>query len=756
MAADNILVKGFVDFQGIDLTASDLAREPKYATEATNVDYKKSGAMTKRKGFKGVSVGDFGGYGSAAYSNLDITNGQINEEIVSIDEDAYVLRKHDLTITYTGPNTAYVDLFYSKDDDTFLCNVYDNNVLVLSEDLGTVIDQPSFTDIATLITSINALANFSASASGATTVPAAFLNNTRNLILDPASTITYEYLEVIPTPTGYSSPFAGAQAKINESYFENASFANHRSCLYIATGYDALHKYDGQRLYKAGLPTASIDSVALAGAGAITATNIQYKVVYEYTDAKGNVITGIESDLSAKISPAAQQIDITVDNILDTSGYDTDSSDLIIRIYRNRTEDSTTFYEVGFVVNDGTVATQIFTDNVAINSEGVEFIDPIKPHTLPPIAKYISTHQGLLVLTGIEDDVNGVRYSDIDSGEYFPINNSFLTESNFGDKNSGIAPLGNSLFVFKDRSIFQIVGNLADDLFRVDLFGSARIGCVAHATIHEVNGFLLFLSDKGVYSLNQNEQSLEELSEKVEPLFSSYRTTYNMKKAVAVNWLNNDKYVVMLPTVLNDHATSYNVVVFDYFRRAWLSWTSINALGGFVIKDESLYFQERKFRVASGLTETYLYKFQDTGDIWDYADHTAAISYSFKSHWEAMGEPSLFKKFVRCKLHSLELSDDDFESDDFSVRLRTETDYFNTTRTDTTLSFSGSSGGWGVDIWGLFAWGATRLIGRKTKLLPMKCRSLRLILSNDTLHENVLISGYEFEVVPAYKPYIKE
>lgn len=757
MAADNIFQKGFVNFQGLDLRSSDLERQPQYATELKNVEYRKSGAMSKRNGYHGRS-NTRGGYGLSNYSDISTTTGQIEEKLVTIDENGHVLLEKELTLTYTGPDSAYIDLYYNESDAQFVADVYENNTLVLHFLAGVVINEASFIPISDLITSINGLTGFSASSSGSTTQPAAFLNITRNLdILSTGSVIPYEYWETIALPTNAPAPFTLTQTKINNEDFENATFANINNVLYIATGYDALYKYDSVRLYKAGLPTSSITGVALGGAGAITATNIQYKAVYEYTDAKGNIITSIESDLSTKISPSAQSVDITVDNILDTTGYDTDSTDLLIRIYRNRVEDSITFYEVGFVVNDGTSATQVFNDNIAINNEGVEFIDPIKPHGLPPIGKYLTVHQGLLIMSGNNTNVNTIAYSDIDSPEYFPpADNQFICETSAGDKVTGIAPLGNTLFIFKNKSIFQITGTMSEDIFRVDLFGSAKIGCTTHHTIAEVNGFLFFLSDKGVFALNQNEQSLTEISEIVESKFISYNLTYNSQKVTAINWIENDKYIIHLPTVSDDHSTSSVVMVYDYFRKAWLEWDNINAMGGLETKDNKLYFQEREFRSVSGNTEDYIYIVKDTGDTWDYADHNQAIEFTYKSHWESLQEPSLFKKFTRCKIHSLGLSNDDFESDGFILNLETETDYFTAPRTQAALSFIGSNGGWGTDLWGDFSWGATRLIGRTTKLKPMKCRSLRLILENTVLHQNVLISGYEFEVAASYKAFIKE
>ena len=503
MAVDHKLLKGFANFQGLDLRSSDLQRSSEFATEALNVDFRKTGAMTKRKGHQ-AKQGTFGGFGTGVFADLNTTTGQITEKLVTVDSNLYIQKNETLTITYTGPDLARADLYLLDDGSEFVLDLYDDNVLVSQISLGLVKGESSFKDIATLVTEITAVTNFSAVASGNDTRPAAFLDITRNLDIDSGgATIPYLVWELAALPTNAPTPFTTAQTKTGESDFENATFANLNSVLYIATGYDPLYKYDGTRIYRAGLPKPATAPTTNLIAGSVTDTNRKYQYTYEYTDAKGNIIESQASDESGLVSPTAQDVEVTVSNILDTTGFDTDSTDLKINLYATESGGST-FYLIKTVVNDGTSATQVIVDDVASPSLGVDFIPPVKTPGLPPIGKYLTSFQGLLIIGGDNNNVDTVHYSDIDSPEYFdPASSSFLVDTSMGDKVTGVAPLGNSLFVFKNNTIHQLTGELADDKFRVDLYGNARIGCAAHATIQEVNGFLTFLSSKGVYALDQ-------------------------------------------------------------------------------------------------------------------------------------------------------------------------------------------------------------------------------------------------------------
>lgn len=751
MAVPYNLIKTFNAWKGLDLRSSDITRTSEYASDLNNLQYRKTGAMTKRKGYKWKADSSGGGCGVFRYTDIDNTNGAAIERLVSISDTLNELKTGSISITYSGSNTAYVDLIL-EDDGNFYLNVFEDNALISSIALGNAVDSPSFVSVADLVLAIDALTGFTAIATGDDTVPACFANATKNLTITASATnIEFNYWEALDS--SISSPFQDIVDNKNNSNFENASFVNINNILYIGSRFQDLYKFDGTKVYKAGMPQANIISATNIGPGNVPNTPT-YITVYRYTDAKGNIITGIPSN-PVEVAASNAQIELDITSIDSTSGFD--AANVIIEIYRNK-NGGLGYFLVDEIANiPGT--NQTYIDDKVDADVLVEYIVPLKPHGLPPKLAYITLYQGLLIGTGNTDNVNTVFYSDIDSPEYFPpADNSFNTEGLRGGPNSGIKPLGNSLFVFKNSSIYQILGNMADDVFSVDLYGQGDIGAEAHATIEEVNGNLMFLSNKGVYSLSQTSQTLQQVSEIIEPIFTSFKREYTFKRATAINWLEEDKYMVYLPIEDTNNAFSDTSIVlaYDYLRDAWLKWSNINAAGGFCLLNRDLYFVEYSYDAISAAVRNNIAKFFQNGNEQDYADHNAAISFTYKSHWEHLGEPSVFKKFLRTKVHSLDPSLDDFESDSFELELRSEIDWTLSISTQTFLDFRGNQDGWGDSAWGLFPWGNERLNSIRTKMKQTKCKAIRLILLNDKVNENVLISGIEMECAAPYQGFIKE
>ena len=121
-----------------------------------------------------------------------------------------------------------------------------------------------------------------------------------------------------------------------------------------------------------------------------------------------------------------------------------------------------------------------------------------------------------------------------------------------------------------------------------------------------------------------------------------------------------------------------------------------------------------------------------------------------------MGQPTLFKKFLRLKLYSLD-TEENFESPSFKLNADIEKDFPSVSRGVITYDFGqASGGGWGAFPWGESPWGSTTLLQLKSKLPTGKSKSIRVSFSNNTASENILLTGYEMEVAMPYMMEIKE
>lgn len=815
----NTISKYYNNILGLDLRVSDLTRNSNAATGATNVLLRQTGALTKRNGFQINTEIGTGGAGLIKYNNVDLGTGTITEELLSIDDSLYQYTQQTFTITYTGSNTAYYDLYLDPDTAIFKFDMYDNNANVLALDLGTG-EEASPVTISNLKTNVDAVSDFSMAITDAGSTPAAYSKIVRSKNLDSIGVDNYYYTwELIPSPGTYTTPFTAHWATRQNADFEIASHAQLLDVLYIANGYDALHKYDGNRIYKAGLPKPTTPTEGVGAGSALTAGNYSWKYTYEHTDAKQNILTSKDSSTVSFTSAGSDSRTITMTHLTAASGYgtaeatcdSTNASTLTIsvatghdllagdEVYINdsisgevvkRSVVSVTattvvvdslvgvtsgdtisqtkltlwrtksggaiYYLVKEFVNDATTATVAYDDVNADSAILIDKIDSIKIPELPPSCRYIDVWRGQLVMTGDRENVNTVYYSDFD-GESFPTDQSFITEARLGGGNSGIKSLDNTLFVFKPRSIITCTGDLGTDQFQIDGMADDGVGCVANATIKELEGRVWFLGKLGIYSVNREGPKKE--SEVIEPKFPG---SYSAKRAIAHYWIEKDLYMIHLPIFTLDGSsnkymeTTSFILVYDLYRQAWYEWNTINFTGGIAEYNGNIYTSGFAIDPSDSLSKQYTYKLLDTGSSDDYADHVTGISFNYKTHWEALGEPSIFKKFLRIKVHSLDGTINDFESDKFQLAIDTEHDYRPVTEASLSLDFSGGIEGWGITPWGHFNWGESRLEQLMSKLSSKKAKSLRVIFSNSEIHQNILISGYELEIAAPYDIQLKE
>jgi hypothetical protein len=843
LAVPYILKKFFQNLEGLDLRSSDLVRSQNAATLIKNADFRDTGALNKRKGYQYLVRGDQGSgnvvsNGLAVWEDFDSATGAVNERLVSIGDALYEKLTDSITLTYTGSGIATYDVTLNATTLDWEFIIEEDGVVVTTQNLGDGTD-PSDMTISTLVTNLNGLTDFTCTGGSLSgSEKAAFIPTVvAQTVASTGTGITYHYWSAIDTPSGHSTPFSGHYAKKNDTSFENATFAQLNDVLYISTGYDEMQKFDGNRVYAAGLPQGVISSVTDAGAGSTFSigNKFDYKIEYEYKDARENIITGQISSVTSLTKAAADDNTVVVHNIKESAGtvsnlgfnldqatvngnqsgvttitvasghdikigdyvylldgvtssvvnrkvtattttsitiegaaVDVNNNEIIsnVKIYVYRTINYSAsgvpglFYLAKELVNDSGNDTQTFTDSVsdANLQANLQYVEPIKAHGLPPKCKYMTTWRGQLVMAGNVESVDTVYYSDIVSPEYFPpADQSFEVDRPV----TGLFAQDNVLYVFERSRIHGVTGDFGTDNFIRTLVSKEGIGCEAHATIAEVEGSVYFLSRQGVYSMSQ-QQGLTHIGAPIDPRFT-INSSYAFKQAVGFNHAIEDKYMLFLPIIgtlpgntLGADDTTSEIYVFDYFRKAWLQWSNFNFMGGIVTFDDELHFI-RRTESGGAEPDVQLIKLLKTDTEYDYSDHTQPITFNYATHWETLGEPSVWKKFLRVKFHSIDSTLRSFETDAFNLEVSAQHNFEPSINVGNfTVDFSGGAEGWGIGPWGEFPWGEARLKGAKKKLASKKVRSHRLRFDNSTLHENVLISGYELEIATSYRPNIKE
>lgn len=320
MAVNYTFVKRYENLAGVDYKSSDLKFPEIYATELRNISFTNTGSIEKRKGYQGA--GDTqGGRGLFTYKTYNTTTGLETIELVNIDDHVWKLKETTFSVTYTGASDiCSFQLYYHPDTSNYRCIITEGTTEVLNLNLGVGFDETVIVTVSTLVSAINALPGFTASCSVGT-MPAAFLDSTNYYDLKAASlSLKARYWSQVNSP---GTVFPGNATYKNDVNFENTSAVQLYNILYLSNGYDAVKKYDGQNVYNAGVPTCSGISLANTGvAGVLGVDNYSYKVTILQKDAQGNETEG-NWLLSNTVDYNGNRINVTVQNVLAASGYNT-------------------------------------------------------------------------------------------------------------------------------------------------------------------------------------------------------------------------------------------------------------------------------------------------------------------------------------------------------------------------------------------------------------------------------------------------
>lgn len=313
------IVRRYTTHQGLDLKSSALNRRIQFASSMRNAQYRKSGAPEKRKGWQFHSSSALG-FGFFNYKYVD-ADDQPQELPLSVGRTLYKLQFTTITVSYSGSESAaYLTLFYDPSTSQYRCQIIEGMTSVLDIALGTGFEGSPVT-IADLDTAISALTGFTATVVGDGTVPAAFIKIVRDAeVKANAWDGKAGYWTAVNSPI--TNPFDGSYTRRNSVDFENVSGVNLSNVIYLSNGYDEVYKFDGQNLYRAGLPTPASIATATA-AGGVTGANYVHRARYVQYDHAGNIVEGNMLSASPALNPAGNSMNVTVANVLAAAGFNT-------------------------------------------------------------------------------------------------------------------------------------------------------------------------------------------------------------------------------------------------------------------------------------------------------------------------------------------------------------------------------------------------------------------------------------------------
>jgi hypothetical protein len=448
------------------------------------------------------------------------------------------------------------------------------------------------------------------------------------------------------------------------------------------------------------------------------------------------------------------------------------SANLRINIYRNK-DGGSSYYLVAALPNDSFAASVTYLDGTADASLGAEYNVPAAGHGEPPEnMKYATVFQGSKILAGPK--THRVYRSDADGAEYYPTDTSFFELKSKSSKPiTSVLANRALLLIQKENESHALTGDINTNQFRVDQF-SQGVGCVAFHTAKDIDGYLWFCSEQGVFRTADGELP-QETSFRIQPVFGVNIPDANeqivLKRATAAVLGDRQEYRLYLPCeetssgFVHQNANS-RVYVADYRQQSmadeegqplvrWWPQSALNYSGGACLHDGTFIFMARAFSETLTAMEYLLGQEHDSESEYDLLDHSAKINYRYWTQWLHLGEPSVFKDWLWMKLYSIA----ERVSPQFHITVQTEFDMVDgntSTSIDLDFGLTGAAAGWGVPGWGATPWGAVVDSSKQFPLLIDMAKSMRILFTQDVAHEYLLISGWEVEVVMPYISQILE
>lgn len=287
--------------------------------------------LKKLTGVSGESIGTGSTTYSGYLSDTTITPGSIliTDGTIAIQDDSINGFFGDIGV---GTNTIdYITGAYSITLSGVSGALTASYKTTLQEEfnqsLGKGFGVSSPYTITSLSSLLSIISGVSITTTGSTNQPAAFLNITEetNIANGKSVTLTWVYWEAANRTA--ISTFQGLVAKLSDDDFRIATFAAYEEAVYIASRFDEVQKYDGQTIYRAGMPQGTTPSPSDAGSGTgVDLGSHNYYITYEQIDNNGRLIEGRLSDAGNVVLAAPKDVNVTVTNLLQGSGWNTNGA----------------------------------------------------------------------------------------------------------------------------------------------------------------------------------------------------------------------------------------------------------------------------------------------------------------------------------------------------------------------------------------------------------------------------------------------
>ncbi len=363
-----------------------------------------------------------------------------------------------------------------------------------------------------------------------------------------------------------------------------------------------------------------------------------------------------------------------------------------------------------------------------------------------PEATLVEYHKNHLFLAGDETYPSRVNFSAIDNITDYTATDFFDVQTSDGTKVRGMVSAYDSLYIFKEKSIWRLSGGERDSFTLQKMVEGT--GTLSNNSISVVNNVIYFTTAQNDIAIYDGAYTVKFISQKIRQTIGGLnftRATNNLGLAFSTYKYEDQDYYCS--TTRAGSATNNKVLLFDTAYSAWTKFDGINANAWCVAQDSNgqneLIFGDYSGYVHSYPSNKYYDANVESDPILGFNEETSPIAAFYQTKWFRYGDLSLGDKYWRL-LKTYALSE---TTNNTTLYAECRSDYEESGRI-VEINLSESSSLWDVAIWDIDKWSGQSLkVGRDE--IEKGTNMFQIKYSNEKVSEGFTIFGFENLIEPA-------
>ena len=374
------------------------------------------------------------------------------------------------------------------------------------------------------------------------------------------------------------------------------------------------------------------------------------------------------------------------------------------------------------------------------SSFNVDVINATGGGTAPTNPKFVKTFANHVFYGGMSNSTHSILFSVPFAEDNFT-SASGAGEVKVGDIVTGLKVFRDELFIFCQRKIYKLTGTTSSNFALAEV--AKNVGTIAHHSIQELGGDLIFLAADGLRTVAGTERigdvELGTISKQVQERINEIE--YDNVIATVVR--NKSQYRLFYPKTseLETSAKGLLAVIKTNPNTGQLGFEYADIKGLKVSSCDSDYIANVETIVHGGY-DGYIYK-QESGNIFTTASSTSAIDATYRSPDMTMGDAGIRKSMDRVNIN--------WEPEGVvsaSLFVRYNYDDINTPQPSViSLASSGSGAYFGIGLFGTAAYGQGDLpITRES--VEGSGFAVALKMTDTSTNAPFAIKGFQLEFTP--------